>query len=288
MKFPALFEAADAIAAESQRKFLRALRAELLALSAAALVAQVPARELGGAGPIAALALFGVAFAIRISRVEQHAQREWYDARAAAESIKSASWQYAVGGEAYRVDDPDAEPRFQTDLRRYLGQLSHLDVPTGSPAQSGASTDMQALRRMPVADRAEAYLRDRVEDQLSWYSTSAGRNKHRARWWWAVTVAFEGAAIAVGLARVVAKFDIDWLGVLAAIAASLAAWQQAKRYTELSESYSVTSHEVGLIRSSLDRNASEPDWAQFVHDAEAAFSREHTLWLARRQGPLAG
>jgi len=287
VNFPALFEAADTIAAESQKKFLRALRAELLALSAAALVAQIPAREIGGAGPIAALALFAVALAIRVSRVEEHAQRQWYDARAAAESIKSASWQYAVGGEAYRLDDPDAEPRFQADLRRYLGQLPHLDVPTGSAAQSGASSDMQALRRMPVAHRAEAYLRDRVEDQLGWYSTSAGRNKKRARRWWAFTVVLEGAAVAVGLARVVAKFDVDWLGVLAAIAASLAAWQQAKRYTELSESYAVTSHEVGLIRSSLDGDACERDWAQFVHDAEAAFSREHTLWLARRQGPLA-
>jgi len=287
MNFPALFDAADTIAAESQRKFLRALRAEVVALSAAALVAQFPARQLSGAGPIASLALFAVALAIRISRVEEHAQREWYDARAAAESIKSASWQYAVGGEAYRVEDPAAEARFQDDLRRYLGQLPHLDVPTGSPAQCGATSDMQALRRMPVPDRAETYLRDRVEDQLDWYSTNARRNKQRARRWWAATVAIEAAAIAVGLARVIAKFDIDWLGVLAAIAASLAAWQQAKRYTELSESYSVTSHEVGLIRSSLDRNAAEPDWAQFVHDAEAAFSREHTLWLARRQGPLA-
>ncbi len=286
MKFPVLFDAADAIAAESQRKFLRALRAELVALSAAALVAQLPARELGGAGPVAALALFSVALAIRISRVEQHAQRQWYDARAAAESIKSASWQYTVGGEAYRTDDETATSRFQSDLRRYLGQLTHLDVPTGLPSESGATSDMQALRRMPVVDRAETYLRDRVEDQLSWYSTNAERNKRRARRWWTVTVAFEAAAVAVGLARVIAKFDVDWLGVLAAVAASLAAWQQAKRYTELSESYSVTSHEVGLIRSTLDRSATERDWAQFVHDAEAAFSREHTLWLARRQGPL--
>src|SRR5581483_6823656 len=185
MNFPALFDAADTIAAESQRKFLRALRAEVLALSAAALVAQFPARQLSGAGPIASLALF------------------------------------AVAGEAYRVEDPAAEARFQDDLRRYLGQLPHLDVPTGSPAQCGATSDMQALRRMPVPDRAETYLRDRVEDQLDWYSTNARRNKQRARRWWAATVAIEAAAIAVGLARVIAKFDIDWLGVLAAIAASL-------------------------------------------------------------------
>lgn len=287
MKLPALFDAANETAAQSQRTFLRALRAELLALSVAALVAQLPARELGGAGPVATLVLFVVALAIRISQVEQHAQRKWYDARAAAESIKSASWQFAVGGEAYRTDDPTAESRLRADLRRYLGQLSHLDVPVGSPSESGATSDMQAIRKTSVAERAEVYLRDRVEDQLGWYSANAGRNKTRARRWWMVTVAVEVAAVGVGLGRVVAGFDLDWLGVLAAISAALAAWQQAKRYTELSESYSVTSHEVGLIRSALEPGVEESEWAQFVHDAEGAFSREHTLWLARRQGPLA-
>jgi len=288
LKLPALFHAVDQSSAECQRRFLLALRVELVALSAAALVAQIPARELGGAGPVLALALFVVALAVRVSGVEQRAQREWYDARAAAESIKSSSWQFAVGGEAYRRDDPEADARFRSHLREILTQLPHLDIPTGSPSECGATSEMQTLRSGGLAERADAYLRCRIDDQLEWYSTNAIKNKRRSRRWWVITVVVEAAAVGLGLARVIARFDVDWLGVLAAVAASLAAWQQAKRYTELSESYSVASHDVGLIRSALDRSVSEGDWAQFVHDAEAAFSREHTLWLARRQGPLAG
>jgi SMODS and SLOG-associating 2TM effector domain 3/SMODS and SLOG-associating 2TM effector domain 1 len=299
MTYPALFEAADEVAATSQRTFLRALRTELAALVAAALLGQLPARSLGGVGPVAALACFVVALVIRLSRIEDNTQRRWYDARAAAESVKSASWQFAVGGEAYRTDDPAAATRFQGDLHRYLNQLQHLDVPAGALSEAGVTHEMLALRRRPLAERAETYRRGRVDDQQDWYAANARRNRLRARRWWLATSGVEAGAIALGLTRVIVQFNVDWLGFAATVAAALAAWQQAKRYTELSESYAVTSHEVGLIRSSLDLRdpvdlrsppnpvLSEHTWSQFVHDAEAAFSREHTLWLARRQGPVA-
>jgi hypothetical protein len=61
---------------------------------------------------------------------------------------------------------------------------------------------------------------------------------------------------------------------------------QAKKYANLSEAYAVTSHEVSLVPSTLSAEATEEEWAQAVHDAEAAFSREHTMWQARRQGPV--
>jgi hypothetical protein len=72
-----------------------------------------------------------------------------------------------------------------------------------------------------------------------------------------------------------------------AISASLAAWKQTKNYAALSESYSVTSHEVAILATTIVKHVDEQTWSQAVHDAEAAFSREHTLWLARRQGPPA-
>jgi hypothetical protein len=78
---------------------------------------------------------------------------------------------------------------------------------------------------------------------------------------------------------------VNWLGVLAAGTASVAAWQQTKNYSSQSEAYAVTSHEVAIVAETIGPAIDESSWAQAVHDAEAAFSREHTLWLARRQGP---
>jgi hypothetical protein len=46
--------------------------------------------------------------------------------------------------------------------------------------------------------------------------------------------------------------------------------------------------EIGLIRPKLESVNQENQFSRFVIDAELAFSREHTLWIARRswwQGP---
>jgi hypothetical protein len=95
----------------------------------------------------------------------------------------------------------------------------------------------------------------------------------------------EAAAILAGVVRIKQGAEVDFLGAFAAIAASFVAWTQSKKYAFLAESYSVTSHEVHLVGASVIPAVDESTWAQSVHDAEAAFSREHTLWQARRQGP---
>jgi len=135
------------------------------------------------------------------------------------------------------------------------------------------------------AARTKAYRELRVNDQLKWYSEKAESNRIRSKQWTAVLVALEALAVILGLARVTGAIGTEWLGVFASAAAAVAAWKQTKNYSSLSEAYAVTSHEVGILSISLDSNPTEEEWAQAVHDAEAAFSREHTLWRARKQGP---
>jgi hypothetical protein len=284
VKLPALFDAVDEKSAEAQRTFLRVRIAEYTFLVLGAAAAELSGEFLGGAGPVAALLLFGAALLLRVSNVAERAEKQWYDARAAAESIKSSSWQFAVAGEAYRHEGDGAEALFKSHLKQMLEGLPRLDVPAGDGA-AAVTADMRAVRNRSLADRAEAYRGDRVDDQMRWYSRKAAYNKKMARRWRSALIAVEAGAVLLGLGRVLEIYDVDWLGVLAALAASVAAWQQTKNYATLAEAYSVTSHDVAIVCDSLDGVASEEDWAQAVHDAEAAFSREHTLWLARKQGP---
>src|SRR5690606_23979207 len=100
----------------------------------------------------------------------------------------------------------------------------------------------------------------------------------RARQWRAGLIAIEGGAVLLGFGRALGWYDVDWLGIFAAVAATFAAWQQTKNYQGLSQSYAVTSHDVALVNASIGSEVSEEAWAQAVHDAEAAFSREHTMW----------
>ncbi len=64
--------------------------------------------------------------------------------------------------------------------------------------------------------------------------------------------------------------------VLVAIAASILSWMQAKRFSELASS------EISLINEQSLRSTTDNDFSIFVGDAENAFSREHTQWVARK------
>ncbi len=51
---------------------------------------------------------------------------------------------------------------------------------------------------------------------------------------------------------------------------------------KLASAYSLTAHEIGIIESRLATDASENEWSGLVNEAELAFSREHTQWVARQ------
>lgn len=70
--------------------------------------------------------------------------------------------------------------------------------------------------------------------------------------------------------------------MLAAAAVAVLSWMQVKRFQELSTSYNLAAHEIGIIKGELQNINDEPHFATFVGDAENAFSREHTQWQARR------
>ena len=70
--------------------------------------------------------------------------------------------------------------------------------------------------------------------------------------------------------------------VLAVAAASVLSWMQVKRFQDLSTSYNFTAQEIGMIKGVLQGVYDEEKFSDFVSDAENAFSREHTQWLARR------
>ena len=277
--------AVDAKSDSSQRAFYAARAAELICLAFGAGFGLLTNDAVRGLGPILAVGLFLIALALQLSRVGAIAERRWYDARAAAESIKSASWQYAVGGEAFRLDGTDVDTAFVDRLQAVLDSLQHLDIPASTGSSRGVTADMRQLRAAALEERARRYELGRIEDQIDWYGRNARSNRIRARWWRAAVVASEAFAIVAGLLRVRDAIDVDLLGLFASIAAGIVAWTQAKGHTQLAEAYAVTSHEVGLVSGAIRSDVDESAWAQSVHDAEAAFSREHTMWVARQQAP---
>jgi hypothetical protein len=78
-----------------------------------------------------------------------------------------------------------------------------------------------------------------------------------------------------------AKLPIE---VIAVASSSVLTWLQAKKHNELSSSYSLTAHEIMLIKSEVNIIKTEDDLSEYVMNCENAFSREHTQWFARKIG----
>ncbi|WP_423835315.1 SLATT domain-containing protein [Stutzerimonas stutzeri] len=141
---------------------------------------------------------------------------------------------------------------------------------------------MEIVRGLSLDERKEFYRQNRIFDQQRWYDAKAKENRRGARFWTAAGVISYLTAGLLVLARI--KFT-EWgywpIDPIIVFASSIIGWVQLKKYSELAAAYQVTGQEIGIIEAVLDEHDDEKTIADFVNDAELAFSREHTMWAAR-------
>jgi hypothetical protein len=212
-------------------------------------------------------------------------ERTWYEGRAAAESVKTLSWRYSVGGEPFNIGaepEPTVAELFLDQLKGLFEVIRDLDLvpPTSSGQQ--ITQAMRDVRGSSLSDRKALYERARVADQQNWYQRKAAWNKSRASTWTAAMLVIEAVGVVGGILKAVGTFEGDLLGFAGAIVAAMTAWLQTKQHRTLATAYTVTALELASVRSKIAHQNTESDWAKFVNDAEEAFSREHTLWKASR------
>ncbi|MGW4891462.1 DUF4231 domain-containing protein [Kitasatospora sp. NPDC004240] len=298
---PGSFWTADTASLRGQRRAVTLSAWELALLVAAA------ATGSADGGPwawLAAVAYLGaIVLAVVIGR--QNPQGLWYEGRAAAESVKTLAWKYAVRADAYQPPPrslPDAEGLYRFQLDRVLqafrdgravgaGEGAGTGgVTDGEPdgAATGITPEMRALREEPLAVRREVYLRERIEVQQGWYTAKA-RYCARAGFWTGVLgVVLPLLGLVLAVLRAMTGFSYDALGTVSAVAASVTAWAQLRQYRPLAAAYAIAADELALIRrqlTELDLAAADAEeiWARLARDAEDAVSREHTTWQARRE-----
>ncbi|WP_406202207.1 DUF4231 domain-containing protein [Kitasatospora sp. NBC_01560] len=291
---PALFWSADSASLQGQRRSVLLSAWELVLLVAAAAFGSADGAP--WAWPAAVAYLGAIAVAVVVSR--QNPQGLWYEGRAAAESVKTLAWKFAVRADAYQPPPrslPDAEGLYSFQLGRVLNAFR------GSRAVgAGAGTDssegdgaritgaMRGLRDQPLSVRREVYLRERIQVQRDWYRAKA-RYCARAGFWTGVLgVVLPLLGLVLAVLRALGWFGYDALGTVSAVAASAAAWAQLRQYRPLAAAYRLAADELELIRSQLARldvgsADAEEIWARLARDAEDAVSREHTTWQARRE-----
>jgi hypothetical protein len=286
-----LFRSADATAIEAQRQYLLAIRVRLclLVLAAVAGAVTVAAGGVDWSSFVGAAALVAAALT-ELYLVRDQPERRWYEGRAAAESAKTLGWRYAVGAEPFGVEALSGRDADRLLVQRLDDVLIDLDDLASEPPQGGTGTEqitpaMRAVRAAPLPVRRAVYERWRIGEELAWYRGKSAWNQHRARRLTLAVLAFEVVGAIGGLLRV-AGIDVNLLGVAAAGAAALGLWLQTRQHQVLAHAYAVTAQELSSIRSLIQWQESEPEWSEFVDDAEAAISREHTLWRATRGLPV--
>ena len=283
--YPAIYKGASALSEAAQKAYLRLLRSEYGLLIFAAGLAMVP--EPPPLLQSAQTLIFIALAALLIYRAKVKPEQDWYRGRALAESIKTSTWRYCMRAAPFEEADHVRIRRaeFRNHLREILAANRHIGdrMPPESAADDQITAEMDAIRALPFFERRQYYLECRIKEQRIWYTRKAGANKRASeKWVAACTVTYGIAIILLVIRPIVPEWTIWPFEPLIVIAASIIRWMQIKKFNELTSAYTLTAHEIGIIQGRLDDADSEHELSEFVNEAELAFSREHTQWVARQ------
>ena len=277
-QYPAIFHSADSASVSSQRWYLLLSSCRLWALVAVAALAAFAA-FVDPWTAIIALVPISIAVFVEVLLLAWRPDRRWYQARAVAESAKTLAWRYQVGGWplGLRMTDDEASAELIARLRSLLGRFQELSLPPTQQDQITAG--MRKLRSLPLKDRMAEYQRNRIQDQLAWYASKADWNRKRATLFQVGLIIIELAAFAAAILTASYGFSVSVYSILAALAVAGVGWLQIRQHRSMADAYSLASHDLAAINSTIDSVVGEDTWEKFVDQAEEAISREHTLWL---------
>lgn len=209
-------------------------------------------------------------------------ERNWYLGRAVAESIKTLSWRYMMAGNPFHQNNPDVE------FIKRVGEITKQALKRGFNPKNrcfhkdAITSEMKRIRNLSVLERKELYARERIDNQITWYSVQSAKNKSKAYIF----------TIAIILCQLIAGSFILWFiddfktinitEVMVFLATSMISFTEMNKYKDLHQSYSLTRVELALIQARFGVVNSEQELHDFVLESEQAISREHTMWVARR------
>lgn len=283
---PGLYQSADSASLREQKKYFNSIIWYLLLLICASIFAFLAGEHSSPIFKIISTLLFIVTLFIMIWQKKSRPEDTWYNGRAVAESVKTRSWRWMMRAEPY-VDCKSVETmrkHFVNDLKTILEQNKSLigKLEIDASLEDPISDTMIQVRKLSIEDRFNIYKEERITNQALWYNKKVKYNKKRANLWYAITIVLHGIAIILLLYNIIEpelKLPIE---IIAVAASSALSWLQAKKHNELVSSYSLTVHEIVLIRSEITTFNNESDFSDYIMNCENAFSREHTQWFARK------
>ena len=214
--------------------------------------------------------------------------KQWYDLRAVAESMKTVTWRYLIGAKPFGLEhkQDEIDRKFVEEVNSIIKSRPSIQGAMSTCLASGKqiSDRMREIRKITdIEEKKKIYLKGRVEDQKNWYSNKAKYNGLREQLWFTLIIIVEVLAIFLAFYMLNAKSNIfNPIGVITTLAGIFVAWTETKRFRELSQSYTLAAQELASAASLIENVHDQASLAIYVDDTENAISREHTMWCAKR------
>lgn len=286
--FPALYRASDKASITAQNQFVFLTSIDLGLMLMAAIVGSLTFSDISMKTTLAitsAIFLTAGIFVTIIIRTTK-LERAWYDGRAIAESAKTLAWRYMTGSAPYSIDiGSKVDDMFISSLRSLLAErkvfAARLD---GQYAWGKQITDkMKTIRILSTDERKRIYLSERIDEQRKWYSENTKKNLISANRLFILTIASQALAIIFAFTMIIWQGSLIQLtGVLTTLATAFMTWTQMRRNEELAQSYGLAAQELSFIYEQSSQVKTEKELSTYIINSENAISREHTMWLARR------
>src|SRR5690606_21002191 len=286
--YPDLYDSANNASLTSQKEYTNIMKLYLW-LTAISAFLTIYVKESKFAGIIATL-FFLVILGLTIYQSVKRQDKIWYNGRAVAESVKTRTWRFIMRAEPY-IDCDNIESvkqEFCNDLKEILKQNQSLGsylLQKNISTKGNITDSMIEIRSYSLKDRLNYYISNRIMQNRNRYLTKAKYNREQEIKWFYSIVAINFLIILLLLLEI----GYDWYFLptsgMIVLSSTILTWTQIKKFQELATSYSLTAHEIGLIKDESFKAISESTLSDFVKDSENAFSREHTQWIARKDTP---
>lgn len=283
LEYPALYQSADDASARAQRGFLWTIRSEYFFLFLVSL--SLANKDVFKQSRLAVTLLLVILAGLFVFKVVKKLDQDWYRCRALAESVKTSTWRFCMRAHPFGDAEKIAEPKatFRNLLHGILKSNQAIAQELLTEASEQVTASMLEIRALGLTERIAYYVKNRVDDQRRWYARKSVWNRRALRIWVGITILIY---LAAALSLYADELGYGWLtrffDPLIVLVTSVLGWIQMKRHSELTASYNLAAHEIGIIKGNADAVKTEAEFSDFVNEAELAFSREHTQWVARK------
>ncbi len=227
------------------------------------LAAHTEAPVIGYVGA-AAMAIIAVIQQARLGQERTHA---WIIARAASEALKREMFLYRARAGTYS----GARPLDVLIDRRdaIIGSAKAAEEFTVDPPRE--------VEPPPDTIEAEAYLAERVNDQIKWFRGKATTFAGAQRRFGSIEFGLAVAAAILGVVLTNTGANEGWLAVITTIVAAVGSHVQAQRYSQLVVTYRATASRLESIRDRC--RTAGATLAKLVELCEAALQEENQGWI---------